>query len=373
MLFGKGQIPALDQLVPQNARIMVTFGGGSVKKNGVLQQVRDALGKRIAVEFGGIEPNPPYETLIEAIALARRENIDFILAVGGGSVIDGSKFIAAGLCFDGDPWEIIKARGRNVTGAIKLGSVLTLPATGSEMNNGGVISRKSTGEKLEFSSPHVLPQFSILDPTISFSLPAKQTANGVVDAFVHVAEQYLTYPVNAKVQDRLAEGLMLTLIEEGPKALQHPQDYDVRANIMWAATMALNDLIALGVPQDWATHNIGHELTATHGIDHGQTLAIVLPSLLQETRGLKREKLLQFAHRVWGLEGQDEEQLIDAAIAATRDFFERMGLPTHLSDYGVDGSTIPDMVKRLHAHGVNALGERPDVELPIARILGNAR
>jgi len=372
IVFGQGRIAELDALLPRDARIMVTLGGCSAEKNGVLAQVRQALGKRNVVEFKGIEPNPLYETLLEAVQLARREHIDFLLAVGGGSVIDGSKFIAAALRYPTEPWEIIETRGRHVSDAVPLGVVLTLPATGSEMNRSAVISRRSSGEKLEFSSLHVLPKFSVLDPTTGFSLPARQTANGVVDAFVHVVEQYLTYPVDARVQDRFAEGLMLTLVEEGPRALAEPQNEAVRANIMWAATMALNDLIGAGVPQDWVTHNIGHEITATHGLDHAQTLAVVLPSLLQETRVLKHAKLVQYARRVWGLDGEDEEALIDAAIAATRDFFERMGIHTRLSDYGLDDSSLVAMTGRLHGHGYHSLGEHRDIPLDIGRVLRNA-
>lgn len=372
IVFGRGQIAALDRLIPREARVLITLGGGSAEKNGVLAQVRQALGNRPVHEFRGIEPNPAYETILEAMQLAKREAVDFLLAVGGGSVIDGTKLLAAALRTSADPWEIVTTRGQNVTDAVPLGVVLTLPATGSEMNGGAVISRHATREKLDFASDHVRARFAVLDPAASFSLPARQTANGVVDAFVHVIEQYLTYPVDARVQDRFAEGLMLTLIEEGPKALAEPDNYAVRANIMWAATMALNDLIGAGVPQDWITHNIGHEITATHGLDHGQTLAIVLPSLLQETRALKRDKLLQYARRVWQIEDGDDDTRIDRAIAATRDFFERMGIRTRLSDYGLDGSSIDGMTRRLQAHGYRTLGEHRDLPLDIARVLRNA-
>ena len=281
ILFGAKQIAAISREIPAEARILVTYGGGSVTKNGVLSQVRQALAGRAFWEFGGIEPNPTYETLSEALVLARQHNIDFLLALGGGSVIDGTKFIAAALRFPGEAWDFVQQHGAGIQDAVALGCVLTLPATGSEMNCGAVISRKSSGEKLAFKTPHVQPRFSVLDPTVCYSLPTKQTANGVVDAFVHIAEQYLTYPVDAKVQDRFAEGLLLTLIEEGPKLLLEPENYAVRANVMWSATMALNGLIGSGVPQDWSTHMLGHELTAMHGLDHGQTLAIVLPAMLE--------------------------------------------------------------------------------------------
>ncbi|SUH86709.1 alcohol dehydrogenase [Salmonella enterica subsp. enterica serovar Typhimurium] len=248
-----------------------------------------------------------------------------------------------------------------------MGSVLTLPATGSESNAGAVISRKTTGDKQAFHSSFVQPVFAVLDPVYTYTLPPRQVANGVVDAFVHTVEQYVTYPVNGKIQDRFAEGILLTLIEEGPKALQEPENYDVRANVMWAATQALNGLIGAGVPQDWATHMLGHELTAMHGLDHAQTLAIVLPALWNEKRDVKRAKLLQYAERVWNITDGSDDERIDAAIAATRRFFEQMGVPTHLSDYGLDGSTIPALLAKLEAHGCINLGENQDITLDVSR------
>ncbi|WP_018606907.1 alcohol dehydrogenase [Uliginosibacterium gangwonense] len=374
VIFGKGQIAALKDELPANARVMVTYGGGSIMRNGVMEQVRKALAGRSVVEFGGIEPNPAYETLMEAVKLAKAEKIDYLLAVGGGSVVDGTKFIAAALKFEGaDPWDIL-AKHAPVKAAVPLACVLTLPATGTEMNGNSVVSRKATGDKLAFHSTLVLPQFSILDPETTYSLPVRQVANGVVDAFVHTTEQYLTYPVDARIQDRFAEGILQTLIEEGPRALAEPQNYAVRANVMWAATQALNGLIGTGVPQDWATHMIGHELTAMHGLDHAQTLAIVLPALLEEQRQGKREKLLQFASRVWGLNSGDEESRITAAIQATRDFFERMGVPTRLSGHKLNGSSIPAVVAKLREHGMIALGERQAITPEVSqRILERAR
>ena len=279
IVFGEHQISQLTKLVPADARILFTYGGGSIKKNGVYDQVVEALKDRPLFEFGGIEPNPRYETLMRAAATVKENHLDFLLAVGGGSVIDGTKFIAAAVEFDGEPWDIL-AKHAPVTSALPLGCVLTLPATGTESNGNSVITRASTQEKLSFGSPLVYPQFAVLDPTTTYSLPPRQMANGVVDAFVHIMEQYLTFPVDAKVQDRFAEGLLLTLIEEGPRSLKEPTNYTVRANVMWAATMALNGLIGVGVPQDWATHMIGHEITALHGLDHAQTLAIVLPAVM---------------------------------------------------------------------------------------------
>lgn len=367
ILFGKGRIADLAQAVPASARVLVLYGGGSIKSNGVLAQVQAALQGRVVQEFGGIEPNPTYETLMQAVEQVRREKLDFLLAVGGGSVIDGTKFVAAAVNFEGDPWNILEKWGKNITTALPFGSVLTLPATGSEMNNGSVITRKALKAKLPFSSKYVFPQFSILDPTTTFTLPPRQVGNGVVDAYVHVMEQYLTYPANAPLQDRIAEGLLQTLIEEGPKALANPLDYDVRANIMWCATMALNGLVGAGVPQDWATHMVGHELTALHGLDHAQTLAIILPSMLTVRKESKRAKLLQYASRVWHLTEGDENWRIEAAIAKTRDFFEHMGVRTHLSDYGLNAEHIEPLLAQLESHRMVALGEHRDVTVAISR------
>lgn len=373
ILFGSQQIAALSQEIPPDARVMITYGGGSVKRNGVLDQVLQALSGREVWSFGGIEPNPAYETLIEAVALARQHKIDFLLAVGGGSVIDGTKFIAAAIGYSGDLWQMVTSRGAELHQAVPMGCVLTLPATGSEMNGSAVISRRSSKEKLEFETELVLPKFSVLDPQVCLSLPAKQTGNGVVDAFVHVAEQYLTYPVDARVQDRFAEGLMLTLVEEGPRALAEPENLAVRANIMWAATMALNGLIGAGVPQDWASHRIGHEMTALYGLDHAQTLSVVMPALLRELQASKREKLLQFAERVWGIRSGTEAERIAAGIAAMQAFFEQMGVPSRLTDYGLDASAIPAVIERLDAHGMQLMGEHHTLSLDgVRRILQQA-
>lgn len=366
IIFGEGQIAALDACVPKNARVLITCGGGSIKANGVLAQVQAALGERAWFVFGGIEPNPTYETLMQAVAVARERDIDFLLAVGGGSVIDGTKFIAAALKFDGEPWDIL-AKQAEVRDAMPFGSVLTLPATGSEMNSGAVISHRGKGDKLPFFSEATYPRFSVLDPTTTYSLPPRQVANGVVDAFVHVVEQYLTYPVDAKVQDRFAESLLITLTEIGPQALAEPHNYAVRANLMWTATLALNGLIGAGVPQDWATHMLGHEITALHGLDHAQTLAIVLPAMLSVRREQKREKLLQYAQRVWNITEGSEDERINAAITATRVFFERMSLGTRLRDYQIGGGSIGALVKKLEEHGMTALGEHGDVTLEVSR------
>lgn len=366
--FGEGKIADLNTLVPEKARVLMLYGGGSIHKNGVYDEVKHALGSRLVAEFSGIEPNPTYETLMKAVADVKTHQIDFLLAVGGGSVIDGTKFVAAAAVFEGeDPWEILEKRGNNVSSALPFGSVLTLPATGSEMNSGAVITRTSIHAKLAFGSRHCFPQFSVLDPVKTYTLPVRQVGNGVVDAFVHVMEQYLTYPVNSPVQDRFAEGLLLTLIEEGPKALETPENYEVRANLMWAATMALNGVISTGVPQDWATHMIGHELTALHGLDHAQTLAIVLPAMLRVRKDAKREKLLQFAARVWQIQEGDEDARIEAAISRMQAFFEQMGVKTRLQDYGLSAEQIPAIITSLEAHRMTKLGERRDVTPDVSR------
>jgi NADP-dependent alcohol dehydrogenase len=374
IVFGTETISRLAELVPSDARVLIVYGGSSAQKNGTLDEVKSALGARTVREFAGIEPNPTYETLMRAVEQIRSEKLDFLLAVGGGSVIDGTKFVAAAVNFNGDPWEILLTHGQNVEGALPFGSVLTLPATGSEMNCGAVITRSETQTKLAFLSPHVFPRFSVLDPSKTYTLPRRQIANGVVDAFVHTVEQYLTYPVGGMVQDRFAEGLLQTLIEIGPKALETPEDADVRANLMWVATMALNGLIGAGVPQDWATHMIGHELTAAHGIDHARTLAIVLPSLLNVQREQKRDKLLQYAARVWQIDSGTEDQRIDEAIRRTAQFFESLGVKTRLADYELGAEAIDNIVAQLEIHGMTALGERKDITLAVSRtILEGAR
>lgn len=364
LFFGKGKLSELKAQMPVHTNILVTYGGGSIKQNGIYNQVLNELKEFQVVEFGGIEPNPKFETCMKAVDVIQKNNVGFILAVGGGSVIDGSKFIAAAARFQGnDPWDIL-SKHAPVIDALPLGCVLTLPATGTEMNGNSVISRESTLEKLAFGSPLVLPKFSILDPVFTYSLPARQVSNGVVDAFVHIMEQYLTYPVNSPVQDRFAEGLLLTLIEEGPKALQTTiPDYDNRANIMWAATMALNGLIGLGVKSDWATHTIGHELTAIHGLDHAVTLAIVLPGLLWQTREKRYEKLAQFARRVWHIDIKDDHLAGELAIQKTEAFFRTMGMKTKLSEHQIGKGTIETIVKRFEKRGYKKMGNQQDIQL----------
>ena len=364
IIFGKGQIAQLTHQVPKDARIMLTYGGGSIFKNGVYDQVKAALHGYHIVEFGGIEPNPSYETLMKAVELGRLEQVDFLLAVGGGSVIDGTKFIAAAIpCID-DAWDVI-AQKNNYTSALPIGTVLTIPATGSEMNSYAVISRRDTQEKVGMGNPLLFPKFSILDPQTTFSLPQRQIANGIADAFTHALEQYLTYPVHAVTTDGMAEAVMLTLTEEGPKRMENPNDYDAAANVMWAATIALNGLLSTGVPTDWATHMIAVELTALHGIDHARTLATIMPHLLEIKKEAKREKLIQYARHVWHLR-DSEDALVDAAIQKTTEFYESLGIPTKISAYGLGHDTIDKIVERLEAKGMN-YGEHSDITPAVVR------
>lgn len=367
IIFGKGTIGALKNEVPEGRKIMLVYGGGSIKKNGTYEEIMKALAGREVHEFSGVEPNPTYETLMKCVEQVREKKIDFLIAAGGGSVIDGTKFIAAAAPFEGDPWKIIQTFGSCVKKALPFASVLTLPATGSEMNSGSVITKAEIKAKLPFKSELVYPLFSVLDPMKTYTLPARQIANGVVDAFVHIAEQYLTQPAHAKIQDRFAEGLLHTLIEEGPMALKEPENYEVRANIMFAATMALNGLIGCGVPQDWSTHMIGHELTALYGLDHAVTLAIVLPGNLHLRKQLKHEKLLQYAQRVWEIKSGNDEHKISEAIKKTVEFFESLGVKTKLSDYNLGEEAIEKVVAQLKSHQMIKLGENGEVDLEKSR------
>ena len=358
--FGRGQIAAIDRELPAGGRVLLLAGGGSIKANGVYDQVLKALGARTRFDFFGVEANPDYDTLMRAVELCRKEKVDWILAVGGGSVLDGAKFVAAAVPFKGEPWDILSKRAP-LQSALPIGTVLTLPGTGSEANGAAVISRRTITDKLAFIHPLVYPRFSVLDPETTFSLPEKQIANGIADAFTHVMEQYLTFPAHAAIQDRFAESVLNVLIDEGAKSVANPRDYASRANVVWAATWALNGAIGVGVPQDWASHMIGHELTALHGIDHARTLAVVLPSLMSVQRSSKREKILQYGERVWGITQGSEDSRIDAAISKTRDFYEGLGLRTRLSDYGVSVETAATVANRLGSRGMIALGERGDI------------
>jgi NADP-dependent alcohol dehydrogenase len=372
IVFGKGQISELDNLVPQDARVLVTLGGSSARKYGVLDLVREELGKsdRKIYEFAGIEANPQFDTLMRAVEIVRREGVDFILAVGGGSVMDGSKFIAVAAGADDYIGKEEELLGFGFTPVpvdevVPLGTVVTLPATGSENNGFAVITRGT--DKLPVFSPLTYPVFSILDPEFTFTLPQTQVANGVVDAFSHTLEQYMTYPVDARVQDRIAEGVMQTLIEIGGQTVEHPDDYNVRANLVWAATTALSGHLGSGVPQDWNTHMIGHELTALFGIDHAKTLAVMHPAVLKVRKEQKKQKLLQYAERVWGITKGDDNERIDRAIQETEKFFASLGMKTRLSEYGLTEQSIDQVVTNLEAHGMTALSEHGDVTLDISR------
>lgn len=369
IVFGKGTIARLADLVPAGAQPLLLYGGGSIKRNGVYDQVKEALRKFHVEEFGGIEPNPRYETCMKAVEKALARKCDFLVAVGGGSVLDACKFVAAAAKYEGpEPWDIL-SKWAPVKSAIPLGAVLTLPATGSEMNAGSVISRESTTEKLFFGSDHVRPRFSILDPETTYSLPPIQTANGIVDAFVHVAEQYMTYPGSNPLQDRQCEAIFKTLIEEGPKALANPTDYDARANLMWCATNALNGWLSLGVPTDWAAHVIGHELTVLYGVDHGTSLAIVEPGVWEHQRDRKRAKLLQYGERVWDICCGTKDERVAKAIARTDGFFQSLGIGTRLGDHDIPEEACELVAKRL-AHRDMQLGEHADLgEKAVAKIL----
>lgn len=383
IVFGEGQIKELSELVPQDARVLITYGGGSAERTGTLDEVRTALkanGQRDIFEFGGIEPNPEFNTLLKAADMVNEHDIDFLLAVGGGSVIDGSKFVALvsslttqdGTVSRDQAWEALTSYCKDIDSAVALGAVLTIPATGSEMNSGGVVNHSDRQAKLPFGNPLAYPRFSILDPTKTLTLPERQVMNGVADAFVHVMEQYLTYPVNAKVQDAFAESLLKILIEEGQAVKADAENLDTRKNIMWTATMALNGLIGVGVPQDWTTHMIGHELTSLHGIDHARTLTILLPSVLRELKDSKKEKLLQYARNVWAIDSntdtkQDDDSIIETAIVYTEDFFRSLGLPVSFADAALDESAIDPIIQQLDAHNMVKLGEHKDNDLTVSR------
>ena len=363
LIMGKGMIARLAKEIPSDKRIMITFGGGSVKKNGVYDQVKEALKNHFTVEFWGIEPNPAIETLRKAIALGKEEEVDYLLAVGGGSVIDGTKLISAGILYDGDAWDLVLA-GRPVTHTVPLATVLTLPATGSEMNNGAVISRRETKEKYPFYANY--PIFSILDPEVTFTLPPHQVACGLADTFVHVMEQYMTTTDQSRLMDHWAEGILSTLVEIAPKIKEDPRNYDLMADFMLSATMGLNGFIAMGVTQDWATHMIGHELTALHGLTHGATLAIVFPGTLRTLRKQKEGKILQYGERVWGINSGTTEERVSQAIEKTEQFFQSLGLSTRLSQEKIGNTTITEIENRFNERNA-AFGEAKNVTGSVAR------
>ncbi|TDT72316.1 NADP-dependent alcohol dehydrogenase [Hypnocyclicus thermotrophus] len=370
IVFGKDRIKELNKLIKDNARVLITYGGGSVKRFGTFDKVYNAInnGKRVIFEFGGIEPNPKYDTLMKAVDIVKKENIDFLLAVGGGSVMDGTKFINLAANYKGETPENLlygKFNENDFSKIIPIGTVVTLPATGSEMNSGAVVSHKNG--KFPVMSKHSFPKFSILEPELTYTLPKTQVANGIADTFIHTVEQYVTYPVDAKIQDRMAEGILKTLIEIADDCLTKENDYNSRANFMWSATMALNGLIGLGVPQDWATHAMGHELTYLFGIDHGKTLSILQPAIWEVRKDKKRDKLIQYAERVWEIDIENDDEKIDIAINKTREFFEKLGIKTHLSDYGIKEEQIEDIIKSLEAHHINNISETHDLTIDIMR------
>ena len=362
LIFGDGMIASLSKEIPAGKKIMVTFGGGSVKKNGVYDQVIKALEGRIVTEFWGIEANPTIETLRKAIALGKEKQIDFLLAVGGGSVLDGTKLISSGLLYDGDAWDLVK-KGYYPE-SVPMGTELTLPATGSEMNSGAVISRIETHEKYPFYSNY--PVFSILDPKVTFTLPDFQIACGIADTFVHVMEQYMTSPGQSRLMDRWAESILASLIEIAPKIKENKTNYDLMADFMLCATMALNGFISMGVNNDWATHMIGHELTALHGLTHGATLVIVLPGTLRVLAAKKQGKLLQYGERIWGITSGTTEERVALAIQKTEDFFRSLGLHTRLSEENIGDATIDEITRRFTERNV-AFGEDRDVTAQVAR------
>ncbi|SNB29828.1 iron-containing alcohol dehydrogenase [Flavobacterium psychrophilum] len=365
-IFGKDQIEKLSTLVPKNGKILLAYGGGSIFKNGIHEQVIKNLKGFDVIEFGGIEPNPRFETLMTAVEIIRKEKINFILAVGGGSVIDGVKFISGATNFEGNPIDILKNRVlfTDLSKVIPFGTVLTLPATGSEMNSGAVVTIEATQEKLVLGGSALFPKFSICDPTVIASLPKRQLENGVVDAFTHVMEQYLTYPHDAILQDRIAESILQTLVEIGPNVVKNPTDYKLASNFMWCATMALNGLIQKGVPSDWATHMIGHELTALYGIDHARTLAVIAPSLYKAMFETKKDKLAQYGERIFNITGNSTEEKAAKAIEKTVDFFHKMGMQTKLSEYTEDYKKSADfIVNRFETRGWKALGEKQNITL----------
>lgn len=362
ILFGKGQIEKISELIPKDAKVLLTYGGGSIKANGIYEQVTKALDGYTWLEFGGIPANPEYEILLKGLEIIRREKIDFLLAVGGGSVIDGTKFLSAAAKYNDEPWEILTKYIKTAEDkALPFGCVLTLPATGSEMNSGAVISRKETKEKLGMGGAGLFPQFSILDPEVVRSIPKNQLANGVCDAYTHVLEQYMTYPTPADLQERFAESILISLQETAPKLLNESYHYDTAANFMWCCTMALNGQLQKGVPSDWAIHAMGHELTALHGIDHARTLAIVAPSYYRKRFEHKKAKLAQYAQRVWGLNGSETE-LSKAGINKMESFFQSLGIPTQLSEYvlNVEG-TAEIVADQLRKRNWIALGEHKDL------------
>ncbi|MDO4228837.1 MAG: iron-containing alcohol dehydrogenase [Capnocytophaga sp.] len=363
IIFGKNQLQNIAKELPKGVKILLLYGGGSIFKNGVYEAVTSNLSGFDIVEFGGVEANPTFETLCKAVEVVRREHIGFVLAVGGGSVIDGAKFVITASVYQGHPLDIFYRKHRP-TEALPFGVVLTLPATGSEMNSGAVITRTETNEKLSFGSGVTFPKFSFCDPTVIVSLPKRQLQNGVIDAFTHVLEQYVTYSHGAILQDKIAESVLQTLVEIGAKVTENPADYHLASNFMWSCTMALNGLLSKGVPTDWATHFIGHELTALYGIDHARTLAIIAPNLYRVLFDTKKEKLAQLGRNVFKLSGEDT-QVAAEAIEKLEEFFHSVGMKTKISENTTENieNTATIIVKRFEERGFSPIGERQNITL----------
>jgi len=373
LLFGKGQVRLLSREIPQGQCVLILSGSSSAEKNGALPAVRKALEGFRFFEFSGIEANPKYETLMKAVSIVTEQNIDYLVAVGGGSVIDGTKFVAAATGYRGsNPWQMM-VKNEVPEQVLPFATVLTLPAAGSEMNCYSVISNEQSQEKLSFDSPRLFPQCSVMDPEYTYTLPSQQTSNGIVDTFSHVLEQYLTYPVNSPLQDRMAESILTTLIEEGPRVLNSPKNYEARANLMLCSTLAINDLISVGVPTDWTTHEIGHSLTELFGMDHACTLAVLFPAVLQAKRKEKSTKLLQYAERVWQINVRNDGKKIDLAIEYTRSFFQSLGIKTRICEYGLGESDLAKVIAKIESKGILPLGEHADIDLTaVKQILANS-
>ena len=360
--FGKGQIKSIVNFISKDQKVLVVYGGGSIKKNGVYDQVVSALDGYTWSEFSGVEPNPSVETLNKAVEIIKAEKIDFILAVGGGSVIDGCKYLAAASLYDGDGWDFLE--GKQVEKVLPMGAILTLPATGSESNANTVISKKATNEKKYFGSPLLYPKFAVLDSTVMSTLDDRQLANGLVDAFVHTCEQYLTYPNTSLLHDGYAQ----TILKGLHKLAQEWENRKTplwQENLMLLANQALNGFIGSGVPQDWGTHMIGHEITAFYGLDHAQSLAVVQPHLLRVMIEDKQEKLTLMGKEVF-----DMPHNYEMVIEAIEYMYQSIGVPTKLSAYKTDDNVISNITKALESHGMTALGEKGNVTLDkVSRIL----
>lgn len=364
--FGTGKIKSIVNYIDKKLKVLVVYGGGSIKKNGVYEEVKAALEGYTWLEFSGVEPNPSYETLNKAVKIIKDEKIDFVLAVGGGSVIDGSKYLVAAALYDGDGWEFLDG-SEQVKKALPLGAILTLPATGSESNATAVISKLATNEKRYFASSFVYPKFAVLDPSVMSTLDDRQLANGLVDAFVHTCEQYLTYPNTSLLHDGYAHTIL-----KGLHALS--LDWENRKTILWQenlmllANQALNGFIGSGVPQDWATHMIGHEITAFYGLDHARSLAVVQPQLLRVMIEDKQEKLTLMGKEVFGMPHNYE-----MVIEAIEFMYHSIGVSTNLSDYEIDDKVVENITSALKKHGMTNIGEKGNVTLEkVAQILNMA-